>query len=155
MKRTQILSEIKKYFSAKELICIHTYQRFGETSWFLLPTFWLETLLVIRRDILQKPMVCNKYDSASGMYTQRGTRCNLCQLIKDATKANISYNSAHSKNIAGDFNVLEMTAEEARRKIEEKKDLLPYPIRIEAGVTWLHIDCYDNDNGKKITYFTD
>ncbi|MCL2650311.1 MAG: hypothetical protein FWD60_04690 [Candidatus Azobacteroides sp.] len=155
MSRTQILTEIKKYFAIKELVCNHVYNRFGESAWFLLPSFWLETLLAVRIDILQKPMICNQYSSSSSMYTQRGTRCNICQLTKDATKDGISYNSAHLKNIAGDFNVIGMTAEEARKKIDEKQDLLPYPIRLESGVSWLHIDGYDNDNGKKITYFTE
>ena len=155
MTRTEILKEIKQYFNVKELVCDHVYRRFNEGAWFLIPTFWLETLLIVRRDILQRPMICNKYDSSSSMYTQRGTRCNLCQLVKDATRDGISYNSAHSKNIANDFNIIGMTAEQARQLINSHQELLPYPIRLERGVSWLHIDGYDNDNGQKITYFSE
>nr|DAG74273.1 MAG TPA: hypothetical protein [Caudoviricetes sp.]DAG95715.1 MAG TPA: hypothetical protein [Crassvirales sp.] len=39
-----------------------------------LSTPLLHTLLVIRRDILQKPMTINN----SSNYTQRGLRCNMC-----------------------------------------------------------------------------
>ena len=155
MTRTEILKEIKRYFSIKELVCDHVYKRFNEGAWFLIPTFWLETLLVVRRDIVQRKMICDKYDSSSSMYTQRGCRCNLCQLVKDATNYGISYNSAHFKNIANDFTVDGMTAEQARLLIGVNKDLLPYPIRLERNVSWLHIDGYDNDNGQKITYFSE
>ena len=62
MTRTEILKEIKQYFSIKELVCDHVYRKFNEGAWFLLPTFWLETLLVVRRDILKRPMICNRYD---------------------------------------------------------------------------------------------
>ena len=153
MDRTQILNEIQKFFSVKELVCNHTYKKFGENSWVLIPTFWLHTLLVLRRDILQKPMICNKYDSSSSIYTQRGTRCNLCKLVKDETQKGNSYNSAHVKNVGNDFTIIGMTAEEARKTIESKQGLLPYPIRLESDVAWLHIDGYDNNNGKKVNYF--
>ena len=153
MTRKELLNEIKKYFNIKELVCDHTYNRLGE-CWYLIPTFWLHTLLVIRRDIIQKPMICNKYDSTNSVYTQRGTRCNLCQLVKAETAKGKSYNSAHTKNIANDFTVVGMTAEDARKTIEAKKDLLPYPVRLEKDVTWLHVDGYDNDNGQEITYFS-
>ena len=41
---------------------------------------------------------------------------------------------------AGDFNVCGLTAEDARNKIIQNAHLLPYPIRMEKNVTWLHID---------------
>jgi hypothetical protein len=41
---------------------------------------------------------------------------------------------------AGDFTVQGMTAEEARRRIKDNAHLLPYPLRMEAGVSWLHFD---------------
>ena len=41
-----------------------------------------------------------------------------------------------------------MTAEEARRLIIKNQILLPYPIRLEDGVSWLHLDVYNADKGK-------
>ena len=41
---------------------------------------------------------------------------------------------------AGDFTVRGLTAEDARNKIIQNAHLLPYPIRMEKNVTWLHVD---------------
>ena len=46
-----------------------------------------------------------------------------------------------------------MTAEQMRSKIKANANLLPYNVRIEADVTWLHIDCYDDGSGRKIVEF--
>jgi len=45
-----------------------------------------------------------------------------------------------------------MTAVKARHKIEDNAHLLPYLIRIEEGVTWLHFEIYDMANGKMVNY---
>ena len=87
------------------------------------------------------------------MLTQRGLRCNLCDIVQEKTDADIVYLSAHHLGIGGDLSSPEMTAEEMIRKIEDNSDLLPYPIRMEKGVNWLHIDCYDTGTPNKITYF--
>jgi cell division protein YceG involved in septum cleavage len=99
-------------------------------------------------------MICNNYSSPNGIYTQRGCRCNLCQLVQDETKKSNCYQSAHTKNIANDFTVQGMRTEQARQKIIANKHLLPYPVRLEKDVKWLHIDGYDINNGEKITMFT-
>lgn len=41
---------------------------------------------------------------------------------------------------AGDFTIQGMTAQEARSLIRNNSHLLPYPIRMEGGVSWLHFD---------------
>ena len=130
--RQQTIDKVGKYFGVKELVCSHTYDRWGESSWAYLSTDWLETLLVIRRDILARPMTCNH-----GAAQQRGLRCNRCDLVRSAKRV---YLSGHVLGRAGDFGVAGMTAEEARRAIISKQDLLPHPIRLEGGVSWLHID---------------
>lgn len=132
MNRNQIITEIKKYFSVKELVCNHTYAEWGENSWQFLDTDFLHALLVIRRDILKSGMVCN-----SGSATDRGLRCNRCDLVK--SKQNV-YLSAHILGKAGDFTVSGMSAEEARQKIKASALMLPCNVRIEDGVSWLHID---------------
>ena len=149
MTRNKIIKCLKKYFHIKELVCPQVFEKHGERAWMFLATIYLHTLLVLRRDILQVPLVCN-----TTTLTQRGLRCNLCDIVKEKTEDDIVYLSAHHLGIGGDLSSPEMTAEEMRQKIEEKQDLLPYPIRIEKGVNWLHVDCYDdiNDNNK-ITYF--
>lgn len=132
LDREQIIRELHKYFQIRELVCEHTHSEWGERAWQFLDTNYLACLLVIRRDILQQPMTCN-HDEA----TQRGLRCNLCQIVKDKDKL---YLSSHVLGKAGDFTVKGLTAQEARSRIRNNARLLPCPIRMEGGVSWLHFD---------------
>lgn len=132
MKRHEIINEIGAYFKVQELVCPHIYKKWGEASWQFLDTEYLETLLIIRRDIIRMPMICN-----STSQTQRGIRCNLCKLVKNKS---VPYLSAHILGKAGDFSVIGMTAEDTRQKIITRSHLLPHNIRLEADVSWLHID---------------
>ncbi len=152
MERQEVINKIKRYFDVVELVCPHTYGKWGERSWQFLDTGYLHNLLVIRRDILDAPMYCDNWDRG-GKYSQRGLRCNLCQIVSDKTRNGVQYLSAHCLGKAGDFDVKGMTAEEARRKIIEKKDLLPYPARLEGNVGWLHVDSYDTGTDTKVVVF--
>ena len=53
MTRSEIIQEIKanKYFIIQELVCKHTFDRFGEKAWQFLDTELLHTLLVIRKKL--------------------------------------------------------------------------------------------------------
>ena len=142
-EREEILQEIKKFFNVRELVCSHTFAKYGENSWQFLDTKLLHTLLVIRRDILQTPMVIN-YSNAY----QRGLRCNVCQLVREKTYKNSIYLSAHVLGKAFDASMKAMPASQARTLIKQKQHLLPYPIRMEANVNWLHVDVRDTHNNK-------
>lgn len=144
MTRADILKNIKKFFSIEELACDHTIARDGERSWRFIDTLFLHCLLVIRRDILQAPMICNHPGA-----TQRGLRCNLCELVKSKTTL---YLSGHKFGKAGDFTVKGMTAEQARQRIKENAHLLPCSIRLEAGVNWLHFDVMPEDGCESKVY---
>lgn len=132
MTREEIIEALRQYFNVKELVCPHCYAKWGERSWQFLDTMWLWCLLIIRRDILKVPMTCN-----DASHTQRGLRCNLCELVKSKLKV---YLTSHLFGKAGDFTAKGMTAEQARQKIIDNADLLPCNIRLEAGVTWIHFD---------------
>ena len=132
MTRQEILTAIKPFFDIDELVCDHTYKKWKEQAWQFLDTDYLHALLVIRRDILGKPMWCN-----STFKHQRGLRCNMCQMVKEKKAV---YLSSHLFGKAGDFSITGMTAEEARQKIKANASLLPCNIRIEKGVSWLHFD---------------
>lgn len=132
INRDDTIRELHDFFQVSELVCEHTHARWGERSWQFLDTDYLHCLLVIRRDILQLPMVCN-HDGA----TQRGLRCNRCDLVKDKSSV---YLSSHILGKAGDFTVKGLTAQEARSWIRNMAHLLPCPIRLEDGVNWLHFD---------------
>ena len=130
--RDEIIRELHRYFQVRELVCDHTFSKWGERSWQFLDTDWLHSLLIIRRDILQAPMVCNTDEAR-----QRGLRCNRCELVRGKDSV---YLSSHILGKAGDFTVKGMTAQEARTRIKNNAHLLPCPIRLEGGVNWLHFD---------------
>lgn len=130
--RDEIIRELHRYFQVRELVCDHTFSKWGERSWQFLDTDWLHSLLIIRRDILQAPMVCNTDEAR-----QRGLRCNRCELVRGKDSV---YLSSHILGKAGDFTVKGMTAQEARTRIKNNAHLLPCPIRMEGGVNWLHFD---------------
>lgn len=54
---------------------------------------------------------------------------------------------------AFDVTVSGMEAEAARKIIVDDSDKLPYPIRLEDGVSWLHVDTMDLCNEQKVTLF--
>ena len=137
MNRLTILQEIKRFFKVSELVCSHIYSKWGESSWQFIDTDYLHALLVIRRDILKSAMICN-----NSSMTQRGMRCNRCDMVKTKTTP---YISAHILGKGGDFSVKGMTAEQARQKIKANAHLLPCPIRVEESVTWLHFDVRPQD----------
>lgn len=146
MTRTETITQLRAFFDVSELVCPHTFARFGERSWQFLDTATLSTLLVLRSEILRVPMTINNSES-----TQRGLRCNLCSIVKGQKK---QYLSAHLMGKGFDVVSNEMTAQEMRDKIFENADKLPVPIRIEDGVSWLHFDTFDPSNGKnKVTFF--
>lgn len=133
MTRAQIIKELSMFFGVKELVCPHTYKKWKESSWQFLDTDYLHCLLIIRRDILKVPMTCND----GSTYTQRGLRCNMCDLVK--SKRDI-YLTAHGFGKAGDFSSPKMSAADMRNKIKACANLLPCPVRLEKDVTWLHFD---------------
>lgn len=142
---------IKKYFGIKELVCRHVYNKHGENAWAFFDPRLLETLLWIREHI-GKPIIVNNW-SSGGTYTQRGLRCNLCELVRSKTNSQTLYMSAHIQGTAVDFDVVGMTAAKVRMWLFAHASELPHPIRIEAAVSWVHLDVRtDGENGKVITF---
>ena len=132
MTRDELIRQVRRYFQVSELVCEHVHSKWGERSWQFLDTDFLHCLLVIRRDIIQMPMICNNKGA-----TQRGLRCNRCELVKGKRTA---YLSSHLLGKAGDFTIPGLTAQEARSRIRNQANLLPCAIRMEGGVDWLHFD---------------
>lgn len=133
MERSAIINALKPYFKVSELVCPHTYKKWGEQSWQFLDTNLLWCLLLIRRDIIGRPMIVNNGSSL----TQRGLRCNRCELVR--TKSSV-YLSAHILGKAIDFTVQGMTAAQARKLIKEGAGVFPCNIRMEKDVNWVHFD---------------
>ena len=156
MKRIETIKKLKKYFDIRELVSSKVYAFLGEHCWELFDTRLLETLLVLRENILKVPIVVNTWMSG-GTLSQRGYRENICNIVAEKTKSNILYISAHTLGMAVDFSSPKMTAEEMRKLINENAIKLPHQIRLEDGKkapTWVHIDVRTDDSKiKKITIF--
>ena len=139
-----------KYFKIEELVCRHVYEKFGDKAWMFIDDRLIETLNLLREKILGVPMIINTWKDGGG-YSQRGLRCNRCQIVREKTSP---YLSAHILGKGVDFNAAGMTADEVRSEIIKAQVLLPWPIRLEKGVSWVHLDVYDSGNGEKITLFS-
>ena len=153
--REGLVNEVKKFFCIQELVSQRVFNRWGDLAWKFLDEKLLQTLLVIRRDILQVPLVCNDW-RYGGKNHQRGLRENVAPLVKDKTDKGVMYLSAHILGKAVDLVSAKMDAYKMRELIDKNSFLLPYPVRIEQGVNWLHIDVMTNIDVKDtITWFKD
>lgn len=155
MEKSKLISEIKKYFKVQEFVEERVFKRWGENAWNFLDDRLLETILILRRDILKVPLVCNDW-AFGGKNSQRGLRSNVSALVKSKTDANTLYLSQHIFGKAVDFVSSKMSAEDMRKLIKQNASKLPYPIRVEDGAsapTWLHIDVMNDMNQKDKIYF--
>jgi hypothetical protein len=155
MTREEAILGLQGHFDIRDLVCPHTYNAFGQRSWQFLSTELLITILIVRENILKTGMIANNW-RAGGSFSQRGLRCNLCQIVKDKTDVWDIYLSGHCLGAAIDFDAIGMAAEEARGIIRENAILLPNPIRLEVGpaINWVHMDVFNYMNGKIINEFT-
>ena len=146
------MSKFTDYFRAEELVCQHVYERFGDRALDFIDSRLKETLVVLREK-LDRPIYINNW-VWGGDKTQRGLRCNVCALFKEKTALEKPYLSAHVFGKGVDFNVKGMTAQQVRDWLKQNQILLPYPIRVESDVTWVHIDLMEyGQTGDKISYF--
>lgn len=155
MKKADIVKELKKFFKVQELVDERTFKRWGDNAWNFLDDKLLETILVLRRDILKVSLVCNDW-AWGGKNQQRGLRTNLSPLVKEKTDKGVLYLSQHCMGKAVDFVSSKMTANEMRELIKKNQFKLPYQCRIEHGdsaPTWLHIDTLSDLNQREKIYF--
>ena len=147
MTREDILTGVKKYFGIHELVGSRTLSKYGERSWRFFGTNALHALLIVRLK-LDKAMTVN-----SGGREQRGLRTNIQPLVRDKAERNQLYISAHILGRAFDFDVKGMTAQEVRDWIVDNADLFPFKIRLEDGVSWVHLDDIDEEKNPKVYLF--
>ena len=96
------------------------------------------------REIIGRPLICNTW-YMDGTIKYAGFR-----------EANCPVGSAKSQHKLGraiDLVCHYYSAEEMRQILEKNKHLLPYPIRVEKDVKWLHIDLKNDGKLNKIEYF--
>lgn len=136
------------YFDLHELVCEHVYKHFGYFAWSFLDDRTLRVLDVIRQK-LNKPVYVNNWD-INGQFSQRGLRCLKCDLIRKAAVEGRMYFSPHLRGVAYDFDVQGMVAEEVRVWIEKNHLIIPFPVRLEDTVSWVHLDTAVLDETRKV-----
>lgn len=137
-----------KYFKLQELVCDHLYeaygdQGYGDGAWRYLRDELIDFLDWFR-ELVDRPVYVNTWGFHEGGSTQRGVRCNLCEIVEVRTNEDQVYLSPHMQGIGVDLHVQGMTTAEVHAILEAYKEELPVPIRIEKGVPHVHIDTRNN-----------
>lgn len=146
--RAYKIKKLKTVFATDEIFCPHVIAKFSENSWDYLSNEFIDNLYYFRFELFKTGMIINQPKRGR---TQRGVRCNCCQITKDYTAKNQSYLTAHMLD-GCDFDVIGLKAWQSRKLIVDNKDKLPHPIRLEKNVTWVHWDKRNYTN-KKIIWF--
>lgn len=145
------MSNICPNIAVKEVVCPHVYAKWGDKAIRFIRPELRATLDVIRNKILKCPITIN-----NKTYTQRGLRCNCCQLVADKTKAGKVYLSAHNLGAGVDFSCSKYTVQEVHELIKKNANLLPYKIRLESPIdspSWSHVDVITEEQKDKVYVF--
>ena len=137
--------------SVKEIVCPHVYAKWGDKAIRFIDPNLRATLDVIRNKILKCPIIIN-----NSTFTQRGLRCNCCQLVADKTKAGKVYLSAHNLGKGCDFSCSKYTVQQIHDLIKKNWRLLPCKIRLESPIdapTWVHVDVITEDQQDAVYVF--
>jgi hypothetical protein len=126
------------YFKIEEMVCPHVYNAFSDQAWSFFDMRLLITLDRIR-ELINKPIIINTWKDG-GQFDERGFRCIKCDLVKTAIAENKIYVSPHMTGQAVDFDVQGLVAEEVRNWLVVNRMKLPYQIRLEQDVNWVHLD---------------
>lgn len=154
MNKKELIEQVKKNFSIKELVCPQVFNKWGsETSWQFLQKDLLEVIHILRNELLMTPMIVNTW-GVGGKYDERGLRCNLSETVKSKTDSGTLYLSPHLMGCAIDFHTKEISAEEIRNIIRRNwVTVSDIPIRLERGTNWVHIDIFNKGVNELITEF--
>lgn len=139
--------QANKYFEIQELVSSNVYEQYKDDALQFLDPKALEALENVR-EILEVPLICNNWEEG-------GSR-EYCGYREPGCGVGVP-TGFHYKGKAFDLISSKMTAQEMREKLEEEKDKLKYPIRVEkwdnkGEISWLHIDI-GNTKGKKLYFF--
>lgn len=135
------MGKATKHFSTEELVSKQVFDVIGDDAIKLFDPIALKMLEAVR-EIVNVPLICNNWKQG-GSRDDCGYRDLKCTI--GATK------SAHKEGKAFDLVSSKMSAQKMRDLIIKNQDKLPCNIRMEKGVSWLHIDC--RDAGAKVYLF--
>jgi hypothetical protein len=133
------------HFTLQELVCPHVFNAYGLMAWSFFDDKLLQTMDLIGDQI--GAIYINNWH-LGGEFDERGFRCIQCSIVRQHIKEGMLYVSAHMTGQAVDFTLKNMSATEFRLWATKNYQLLPYPIRIEKSVPWVHLDTRDEGKGK-------
>lgn len=136
------IEKFRQYFQLSEVVSPAVAKKRGDKAWAIFDTRLLDVMVWIRESI-GRPITINH-----GTSVQRGFRENTCKIVADKTKKGLLYISAHPLGKGFDFDVKDASAEEVRMWIRKHIDECPWPIRLERGTTWVHLDTMNTGNNK-------
>ena len=145
------MTKVCDNISVKEIVCPHVYAKWGDNAIRFIDPMLREVLNVIRNKILKRPININGKN-----FTQRGLRCNCCQLVADKTKAGKVYLSAHNLGKGLDFDCPGLTVQQVHDLIKKNAKLLPCKIRLENPVdspSWIHVDIMNEGQKEQVYVF--
>lgn len=123
------MSYVPPYFVVQELVPPEIFKKYGDQSIRYIDPRLSDTLSFVRGLILQ-PMTVNNWHTG-------GDR--LWSGLRVPGSPYYSMGSAHSYGQAFDA-VGNWDADDVRQKIIDNQHLLPHHIRLEIGISWLHVD---------------
>ena len=142
----EIEQKFRGYFKPYELVSKSVYDRLSFEQIYELFTPEIKAVMVHIRESVGVPMIINNW-YVGGAFKYRGYREPECSV--GVSK------SQHRIGNAFDFHFIGFNADQGRNFILQKamRDL-PFQIRIEDGVSWIHVDCKKVEgNSHKIVYF--
>lgn len=125
----QTYSYVPKHFVTQELVPPTFYQKYGEASIRYIDPRLSDVVAEVRAWI-GKPMTINNW--------HRGGQ-RIWSGLRTADSPYYRSGSAHSFGMAFDA-VGDWVPETVRQAIIDRKLILPHRVRLEMGISWLHID---------------
>ena len=155
MTEKQIITKFTEYFDMQEVVGERVFKKYGDRCIRFFDIRLLETMVILREGI-NKPIFCNNWaypERTTRRQEQRGLRTNVQPLVKDKTFRNQLYVSPHIQGKGLDFDVQGMSADSVRLWIMTNGFKFPYKIRLERGVSWVHLDIVYEEKNNKIYLF--
>ena len=131
-----------KWFKLYELLPPETYKD-EEHGWETLCDE-LKKTIDFCRELFKEPLVINDW-KIKGHRQYCGFRTKTCPVGAKF--------SAHKQGMAADIISPKLSAKDMRKMLHENAAKLPYKVRLEANVSWLHIDVRTDGQTEKIKEF--
>jgi hypothetical protein len=131
-----------KWFKLYELLPPEIYKD-EEHGWNLIDDRLKDTIDFLR-ELFNTPLIINNW-KLNGSRKFSGFRPKTCTIGAKC--------SAHKQGMAADIISPKIAAFAMRKTIHLHKTSLPHPVRLEADVSWLHVDVRNDGSKDKIIEF--